>query len=229
MIIMANVLHQTLTAKAEGPLVAGSVEAVTCEAVFDPSWDGLTKVLVFSLSEPGRVLPPDQGNVTWLAQRSVTCLEGPVTVPWEVLTRPGMLYISAVGLDGDLVRPTVRQACLSVLPNGGMPGETGQEPSPELWEQAIQAATEAAVQAQAAADAAEATVQEFQDGMAGDLVPQIGDNGNWFLLGADSGCPSRGEAGYSPVKGVDYCTDEDRAELVQAVLGALPQYAGEVI
>lgn len=33
---------------------------------------------------------------------------------------------------------------------------------------------------------------------------------------------SRGDPGYTPVKGVDYYTDEDKAEMVDAVLAAIP-------
>lgn len=37
-----------------------------------------------------------------------------------------------------------------------------------------------------------------------------------------------GKDGYTPVKGIDYYTDADRAEIVDAVIAALPVYAGEV-
>ena len=37
-----------------------------------------------------------------------------------------------------------------------------------------------------------------------------------------------GVDGYTPIKGVDYFTEEDKAELVTAVVDALPKYNGEV-
>lgn len=37
-----------------------------------------------------------------------------------------------------------------------------------------------------------------------------------------------GKDGYTPQKGVDYYTDADKAEIVSAVLAALPVYEGEV-
>ena len=37
-----------------------------------------------------------------------------------------------------------------------------------------------------------------------------------------------GKDGYTPVRGVDYYTDADKAEMVSAVLVALPVYEGEV-
>ena len=65
-------------------------------------------------------------------------------------------------------------------------------------------------------------------------TPVIGENGNWFINGQDTGKPSRGEQGpagqdgKTPVKGVDYYTDQDKQEMVQAVIAALPVYNGEV-
>ena len=38
----------------------------------------------------------------------------------------------------------------------------------------------------------------------------------------------KGDNGYTPQKGVDYYTDADKAEMVSAVLAALPVYEGEV-
>lgn len=39
----------------------------------------------------------------------------------------------------------------------------------------------------------------------------------------------KGDDGYTPVQGVDYFTEADKAEMVSAVISALPQYNGEVI
>lgn len=36
-----------------------------------------------------------------------------------------------------------------------------------------------------------------------------------------------GEDGHTPVKGEDYFTDADKAEMVKAVIAALPVYGGE--
>lgn len=38
----------------------------------------------------------------------------------------------------------------------------------------------------------------------------------------------KGDAGYTPVKGKDYYTEGEIAEIVQLVLSALPTYNGEV-
>jgi len=49
------------------------------------------------------------------------------------------------------------------------------------------------------------TVEPGKDG----ITPHIGANGNWWLGDTDTGQPSRGEPGYTPVKGLDYFDGDD--------------------
>lgn len=56
----------------------------------------------------------------------------------------------------------------------------------------------------------------------GGITPHIGKNGNWYIGNTDTGMPSRGEKGDTPVKGVDYWTEEDKQEIIQAILTAMP-------
>lgn len=67
------------------------------------------------------------------------------------------------------------------------------------------------------------------------ITPTIGANGNWYLDTTDTGKPSRGEKGdtgaagadgYTPVKGTDYWTESDKAEIVADTLAALPTWTG---
>lgn len=58
---------------------------------------------------------------------------------------------------------------------------------------------------------------------------KINANGEWVLdstLGGSSGIPGekgdKGDPGYSPVKGVDYWTDADKAEILESVLDSKP-------
>ena len=60
-------------------------------------------------------------------------------------------------------------------------------------------------------------------------TPYIGENGNWWIAGVDTELPSRGDdgppgikgdKGDTPAKGVDYFTDEDKAEIVEEVTTA---------
>lgn len=85
------------------------------------------------------------------------------------------------------------------------------------------------------------------------ITPHIGANGNWYIGDDDTGKPSRGEQGakgdkgdagadgkngidgvngkdgadgHTPVKGTDYWTASDKAEIVAEVVSALPKYEG---
>lgn len=58
------------------------------------------------------------------------------------------------------------------------------------------------------------------------ITPTIGANGNWYLGTTDTGKPSRGEKGKTPVKGVNYWTAVDKAEIVKDTLAALPKWTG---
>ena len=78
------------------------------------------------------------------------------------------------------------------------------------------------------------------DGQDG-ITPHIGVNGNWYIGKTDTGIQSRGQNGYTPVKGkdyfdgkngktpekgVDYFTEADKSSFVQDVLNALPTWNG---
>ena len=54
-------------------------------------------------------------------------------------------------------------------------------------------------------------------------------NGNKGSKGDKGDTGANGAAGYTPVKGTDYFTASDKAELVSAVIAALPVYSGEVV
>ena len=67
------------------------------------------------------------------------------------------------------------------------------------------------------------------DGVDG-ITPTIGDNGNWYLGDTDTGKPSRGAPGtpgkdgadgHTPVKGTDYWTASDKAEVVAEAAAAV--------
>ena len=55
-----------------------------------------------------------------------------------------------------------------------------------------------------------------------------GKDGKTPVKGEDYKDGEPGEPGRTPVAGVDYYTEADKADMVQAVLAALPVYGGEV-
>lgn len=81
--------------------------------------------------------------------------------------------------------------------------------------------------------------KDGKDGKNG-ITPTIGANGNWYIGSTDTGKPSRGDKGEqgpqgergadgkTPIKGTDYWTEADKAEIVQSVIEELPD-GSEVI
>ena len=85
--------------------------------------------------------------------------------------------------------------------------------------------------------------QDGKDGQSGaagadGITPTIGANGNWYVGQTDTGVAATGPqgpqgpqgetgpAGYTPVRGTDYWTAADQAQMVQDVLAALPAAEG---
>ena len=74
--------------------------------------------------------------------------------------------------------------------------------------------------------------KDGKDGKNG-ITPTIGANGNWYIGSTDTGKPSRGDKGEqgpqgergadgkTPIKGTDYWTEADKAEIVQSVIEEL--------
>ena len=57
------------------------------------------------------------------------------------------------------------------------------------------------------------------------ITPHIAENENWWIGTTDTGIKAKGtngKDGHTPIKGTDYYTDADKAEMVNAVLSALP-------
>lgn len=75
-------------------------------------------------------------------------------------------------------------------PEGYTPGEEGNP-----FDSAVEAVNEAADRAEEAAKKAEGAAQA--------VAPEIGENGNWYVLGEDTGKPSRGEQGIQGETGKD--------------------------
>ena len=143
---------QTLTAEPDGPIIAQSVGQVICDITADDGWADYAVTMVFATDK---------------IQKSVLYTGAEVAVPWEVLIRPGYLWISAVGTGSDKRRPTARmQQPLRIATNGAMTGSPPDNYTPALWEQAVQAAKAA----QAAAE--EVASRPAIKGDKGDPGPQ---------------------------------------------------------
>ena len=66
------------------------------------------------------------------------------------------------------------------------------------------------------------------DGQPGEKG-EPGEKGDPGKDGADGAAGKDGQDGYSPVRGTDYWTEADKAEMVNEVIAKLPVYNGEVV
>lgn len=153
---------------------------------FGTDWDGLGKLATFK-----RVI--DQHSVT------VNVANNECIIPYEVFAYP-QVEISVIGRSQEktITSTVLRFDVKRNLGEGGSP----QPETPDIFDQILEAS-------QAAEDMANQVYQDAQagkfngaDGQDGE-TPTIGENGNWFVGGADTGKPSRGEDGTDGVNGSD--------------------------
>lgn len=136
----------------------------------------------------------------------------PVLVPWECLTQTGRLSVSCTGYVGEEKIMTTMEpdSFWTVAQNGAVTGDAPMEPTPTIYEQVL-AATGTALSA--AETASQAAQKLLADAAAGVFNGEKGEPGS-------PGTPGRD--GHTPVRGTDYFTEEDKGEMVAAVLAALP-------
>lgn len=78
-------------------------------------------------------------------------------------------------------------------------------------------------------DGASVTVKSISESTAdgGSNVVTFSDGKKVTIKNGNKGKP--GADGYTPIKNKDYFTEADKAEMIQAVISALPKYDGEVV
>lgn len=114
------------------------------------------------------------------------------TVPWEVI-KPPLFTVSLFCGGESLV--TANVATVAVEVSGMKDGAEPTEPTPEIWQQYM------------------SKMQQSIENM----VPFIGENGNWYFYNTESGEYEDSGVLVAPEKGVDYWTDEDKAEIKEEV------------
>ncbi len=210
--IKLNINHTRILASNLGTLVEGNVNSISVEFTFSAEWVSLARVAVFT-----------NGS----ASVSVSLSSDTCTIPWEVLTAPGELFISVrgIGNSGNYVLCSENKFLGKV--NGSYAsGEVvdAEESTPGVIDSLL-------------ADVAELKAGGGGSGSSGsdgksayEVAVENGFSGTesqWLasLKGSDgiNGTDGRdGADGYTPIKGTDYFTDADKSELVTAVLDALP-------
>lgn len=167
---------RTVNRKDDGNSVLGTVGVEQVQFIFDKSWNSLTKFACFkNTGRPRRqqefqlVLPED----------------GVVTIPWEMYTHSGNLYVGALGMkDEQVVKPTV-WTLLNCVQKGVDPdGDLAKEATPTMIQQLVATADELIRKAEAG---------EF-DGKDGEQGPQ-GPQGEKGEKGDTGAIGPRGEKG----------------------------------
>lgn len=155
-----------------------------------------------------------------------------VTLARQMLAVPGIVNASIVFSDADLNQLTTFPFTVHVQPSV----YAGQEPSQDYirlkW---LEDKLDEYIQKIGGSGGSGVPGTPGKDG----ITPTIGDNGNWYLGDTDTGKPSRGDtgdvgpvgppgskgdtgaSGYTPVRGTDYWTEADKAEIRSYVDNAI--------
>lgn len=121
-------------------------------------------------------------------------LDNECFIPREVLLSEGTIKIGCYGTnlkEDDYKRVSTNWVYFNSLEGAYTEASTPDIPEPDVWEEIVLKA-----------------------------IPVIGENGNWFVFDVaqmkyvDSGCSAEGK---TPVKGVDYYTEEEKAELIAEI------------
>ncbi len=180
----------------EDALVTGTVAFNPVRFVFDDTWRGLARCAVFR-TEKKRIRVLLDKTEEGLDEKEVfRCV-----VPWEVLAESGKeVWVGLYGTDKDdkivassgwiLLGVTEEEITLT--------GDAPEEPTLSVEQKAlIVAAT--TIDVEEAKTAAESAAEKAQAAAA--TYPLIGENGNWYVGGEDTGCPSRGVKGNTGPQG----------------------------
>lgn len=167
-------------------------------------------------------------------------------MPQEIMAQSGCaLEIGVYGEsdDGTLVIPTVWVNAGQILPGADPKADLASEPAMKIWDLALESARQAQAIAQSVRDDADMGLFRGQQGEKGDTGAQgpqgvqgvqgpagprgeKGDTGERGVQGKQGvqglrgyrGEPGeKGADGYTPVKGVDYFTAEEKDQLVQQI------------
>lgn len=107
-------------------MTSGSVNVYSVRFEFSDDWIGLSRTAIFRAGAESRAVLLGEDNET--------------VIPWEVLQKPSLeLFCGVYGIEGGhTVLPTVWTS-LGVILEGASLGESARPPTPELWEQRLEA------------------------------------------------------------------------------------------
>ena len=212
--ITFNVYKQKIKRTDTQQIVSDSRNYLHAAFTFsDDDWTGI-KTAIFKNGDVVKHAVLDDNN---------ECL-----VPWEVI-KPGILHVSV--FCGDLI--TADTATVYINESGYEDGGAPEAPSPTVYDQIIAMLNEietGGIPDDMIADAVEKylsehpvetlteedvqrIVSEYVAAHKDELKGDKGDKGDTGAPGADGNDGAAGADGYTPVRGTDYWTAEDKAEI----------------
>lgn len=220
-----NISHTNISVSNLDTLVEGNVNSIFVEFIFSAEWENLARVAVFS-------------NGT--SKVSVSLDSDRCAIPWEVLTAKGELYISIRGLgkSGRFVLCTENKLLGRIEPSLAKDDLADtEEYTPQVMDillaEMAEIQTAGGISGPAGKSAYEIAVENGFDGTVGEWLASLkgadgtnGADGADGTNGADGINGADGADGHTPVKGADYFTEDDIAEIVEAVIDTLPDGDG---
>lgn len=209
--IKVKVARAHACATIDGYLTSGMV-GVPCTFEYGPEWEGLRKTAVFTAQSLGLMSGAS-------VSRDVLDADETVSVPAEVMDNPGArLHVGVYGWrdDGTIVIPTVMAFVGVILPGADPSGDPGTDPELPIWAQhetRIRKLEEGGVGGNGTPGfSPTVSVEEIEGGNRITITDVNGEKTVDVMDGKD---------GSTPVRGTDYWTDTDKAEIKSYVDSAI--------
>jgi len=210
--IKLNVRHTRLDVKDSQLLAEGNVNSIYIRFMFSPEWVSLSKIAVFS-----------NGQVKFSTELS----SDKCTIPWEVLTSVGEVFVSlrGIGEGGNFVICTETKSLGKVNKSlAATLSEMHGEATPDILDRLITDVADLKSNPPGRGENGKSAYElAVEHGFAGSetqwLASLKGDKGMPGVRGPEG---YAGNDGYTPVKGTDYWTAEDRQGIIDDVLSSIP-------
>lgn len=184
-----NIKQQTLTlTSADLKVVADSVNYLSCNFKFCEEWENTIKTAVFVSAK---------GNIFNVVLEDDFCI-----VPWEVIEHPHFT-VSVFGGD----RITTNKVVINVTKSGYQKGETPQDPTPDIYAQIIELIENIEI---SGGGISEERVLSL-------IASKIDKTLTKESEAADAKAVGEKLKEVTPVKGVDYWNEGDKAEITDYI------------
>ena len=159
-------------------------------------------------------------------RKKMEVVDGECCVPWEVLqTGISKFYVGCFAG----ARITSNAARVDVNPSCVGDADESLPPSPDVYDKILAASNEAVMTAKSIREDAENGKFTGPPGPPGNkgndgLTPFVNENGNWQIGDADTGVNAtgvKGEDGHTPIKGLDYFTEAEKAAMENNVKNSI--------